>query len=956
MPKGKGPVNRSTRPVNTTSEFGQIMERLQRARVTPGAAESRYMTAAQRAQEELEYVKGRGPDPDQTIAEYYGEVADIGSEAERFREQVRQEQIARQQRYNVEYQQRITRFASTRMSATRIRQGMEEERVMRAGGYNVMAQPGFGSMRRRYAAATQRLEQYRENLGILSQDPNTSPELLERAARKVTGTEEEIARTSFAMERMRVERADPASIYATGMKVQQQLRGEAEFRMGYTGEIGKRQAATNLMSAQTGMDKAWEKFRKALEEGADNVDDLSRAYQQAQDSYVSASNVARGAGIDPSRPQARGGWLANILSGGWAGAALRTTGDLTRFFGVQLPMQRMEAQLGYAELANRRSFDFYKAAREDDIAAARRLAGGWAAAARVGQGMRWAEQTALGFDIAGDIAIASGNVAGTWATDPTGTVSAGMRDAANIAKRIALFTTGVPGALAGIQGQVKALQLFDSFNKVGNYNVQEFTDYSIQAGRATIGMGRQRETALQSLWQLQAPMGPIRETWAGASLQDLMNMGLTNQDITGLTAAGVQGMGAQFGFNNTLAAAARAQLGGTMTAQQFVSMTSQLSNIGINATQNLETIIANATAQGLDTSKNIGQMVSGIISISAGQAARGVDIAAGARETMATTMQSLQQLGVAENLRAGAAQNLITAANQAMDPRRYSLNNVIRMGMLRQVFGNRALGVSLGALAGSREKLEQIEAAMVAGDPKKVQQTLYQTGLSGILAERDINGNVTGVNAENLAKFRRFTQRTYALTTPGYWMMSPKARAEYNKYALGQITFNEMSDDVKDEVAGFNAAWGIGLGGFANIGREDAAKEEWVQPGTRATQANRERIRKGKMGFKILKEGASVFEEIDTSGDVAKQITGLNDFLDAIERTTAPRELAEAAPEAAERFETPATKIGEAANVFERAVNKFAEAVGVDVDKDKTPIKSLKQSEYEAIDFYGTHH
>ena len=96
---------------------------------------------------------------------------------------------------------------------------------------------------------------------------------------------------------------------------------------------------------------------------------------------------------------------------------------------------------------------------------------------------------------------------------------------------------------------------------------------------------------------------------------------------------------------------------GIMNEQQYFQNTGALTQVGGNADKNLEEILKNAVANGMDNAKSISQMVQATVQLAAKGAATGFDVSGGARSVAARVMDSLSDQGTPMNTRGATAAN-----------------------------------------------------------------------------------------------------------------------------------------------------------------------------------------------------------------------------------------------------------------------------------------------------------
>ena len=112
--------------------------------------------------------------------------------------------------------------------------------------------------------------------------------------------------------------------------------------------------------------------------------------------------------------------------------------------------------------------------------------------------------------------------------------------------------------------------------------------------------------------------------------------------------------------------------------QQYAEMMGKMTNVG-GGVKDLEGALKAAVIAGLDSSKNIEQMVSGIVNISAKAAITGMSVAPGATSAMMGVTAALDRAGIDKNLQVGAAQQVIQGMNQAGGGFDYDLQSIYGM-------------------------------------------------------------------------------------------------------------------------------------------------------------------------------------------------------------------------------------------------------------------------------------
>lgn len=212
----------------------------------------------------------------------------------------------------------------------------------------------------------------------------------------------------------------------------------------------------------------------------------------------------------------------------------------------------------------------------------------------------------------------------------------------------------------------------------------------------------------------------------------LAGRGLSQDQLPKVVAAGVSGLGKEFAQDaaQTLTRAAEtAQVGYMQSPEQYMQARSMLTGVG-GGGDDLERIMRTAVAAGMDSSKNIMEMVSATQTLSARSAQMGVQSVVGATEMLGRGIQALDFLP--ENMRSGAALAAGQAVEQLSTDKSLSMGNMMEMARLRKDFPE-ASQLELEAM--SRLSMTQVNQ-MVSSfrkSPEEGRQAAAQFGLEGLV-------------------------------------------------------------------------------------------------------------------------------------------------------------------------------------------------------------------------------
>jgi hypothetical protein len=283
------------------------------------------------------------------------------------------------------------------------------------------------------------------------------------------------------------------------------------------------------------------------------------------------------------------------------------------------------------------------------------------------------------------------------------------------------------------------------------------THKALEAYRAgeefsTVGLEIQAQ-GLQAVYdqQMAAYNGSIGLGSSGvgaeSTLMDKFSLGnFAKQGLTPAQAANLASMsGAALGNNEAATGVAleagKAARTRMMSAEQFIGMSGQLSGVG-GGTKDLQEIMKNAVAAGMDNAKNIQQMVSATVALSGNMAKIGVGGATSAGNLLSSTMQ---MVGGDKNIAALAAESMINK-RAAMDASSdINLGNVFEHAELRKLDPKMS---TPELMALSTRTPQELQAIIEGG-----RDTAYKYGLEKVFDRGGVNAfkKASGIAAQSTA-------------------------------------------------------------------------------------------------------------------------------------------------------------------------------------------------------------
>ena len=724
-----------------------------------------------------------------------------------------------------------------------------------------------------------------------------------------------------AQSRQKMQRTDLAGRQRSIEGLMQQI-GADQVKRGVAediakGDVGTRVEETSrLDDLQSKIMEAGQAFIEALEGPAEKSEELAAKLGDLQDQYDRQKEVVGQMG-GPQRPETAMDKVAR-----WSGTAsdvLQAGASAVQTIGVDQEMRDIANKTGFAAISNQQFLD-QGAALGGDMAAFRRLNSGQYG--RAGKQAGWSgalAATAVGMSAAADAAAIGAKVAGeSTSLSNLGNAGSALNETVSLGAQrgFAGLAKGVDVARGISKGEATRARFHAEMQREDE--IKRAQDISAQAYRDTLGT-----ITLASRGAGGGRAGIFAQMNNAGTRAHLASLGMGADEMASMYSQGISQMGADFRgakAGSMVARAAALQQGGLMGAGEYMSSVAQLNEVG-GGVGNMETVMKNAVAAGMDSSRNIQQMVASINSLSTESALMGISTAAGATNLMGLGIQSKALQDMPAEMRAKAAASMIGKMDQSMSDTSMNMYNVGEMAGLQNI----APDMSLPQLTRFASlKLTEL-------------QSIRGTDAASLAARKKFG--LDNLAEDQLQKMAKVSLRTEA-SAMATFMNNPKTKAAFmtalegSPEDLNKFLASDMGRDIRATTTQF----GIGDAGLEILGGAMAGRkgEEGQVPG------------KGSGGKavsgaeSILAKQYEAMEKLNTRGQgiMEKFYGGIEGFNKKLEQ-----QLGEYVPGEAE---ARAAKAGEGSlqlKGFDGSVNAFSAAVTEFVNGIKGKIGSGESSE-----------
>lgn len=617
----------------------------------------------------------------------------------------------------------------------------------------------------------------------------------------------------------------------------------------------KAEVEENLAKATERLITTFEKFNavvdKSSKEAAELANEFDRAEREVDQHKMVLSEMGRGGGGGGGGLQTGMSMMGNLGTLGVTGA------NMYRYIQITSELQKMQNSVGFAQVQNTRFQDQYDAGR-GNMSAFRRVTtdqagleaafgtemgereGIAAGVQAVGRGGQAAGALKDSVDPAKDIGrsikrlwggATEGGALGAGANMLLGAAADASPAIGAAGQDITAYLKKIPQEQTALQSQSLYRQLQDTINQIGDASMQQARDVLLDTTMATRGMGAgRREGVVSALTDPQNRQRLAKDT------------GMSNEEIASATRTGVSALGSQFkGIVDIRSAGQLSRAGYFEDPNQMLQARGMLSNVGGGSQKDLETIMKNAVANGMDSSKNIMDMVSGVTALSENGASLGIDMVSGVTEMLGRSIDSLRGAGVDKNMATTAAQRGMGVIDATASDSSLSLHNVVEMARIGQEFGDLSPREKQRVSRMTPTEIAQLQAAK-AESPEAYEELGIKLGIpKSIMDEKGALDKVRDITA----------QQTIFSRTGGIGQGNNAEGVDRTKAIYDKVTkFGYESLDAEDRR-------------FYNMSAGNSADAELPLLGPGA--ANKENLATGPVGART------------TSGELDKTATAISD-------------------------------------------------------------------------------
>lgn len=663
------------------------------------------------------------------------------------------------------------------------------------------------------------------------------------------------------------------------------MGSRADIEAGLRSDMSQIERFQSAQNKYAGDPEKFERFQRAIDKLTESASKAAGTLRE-----MDRQGITGGGGGFLTNPKVQAG-LQLVQAGAQFGQQIMDTWTFTN------PLREKQNQTAYANLANRQ-FDDHMSALNGDMSALRRLGGTYADAQSASKSAQTGSKLSSGFGLVGSLAgaglgagagMAAAAVAGTGVGIP---IALGILAGAGAVN----YFTGSYRQQAAERGNAMAeaeIARQNALSHINDTSTQAYRDHATNIGQATVGLGSQRGWNFDIL----SNVGGMRQ---------LARVGIDTNRAAQLTAMGVGAMGGEFSTNQ-LIRAGEARQAGIINEQQYFQNAATLSGVGGNADKNLEEILKNAVANGMDNAKSVAQMVQATAQLASRSAATGISTAEGSRNVVSRIMDSLSDQGTPMNMRGGVAASASAFVQNTLGDTSTNLYTLGRWTSTGKAFK--------GASRAQMEYLAQMTAEDVAqlGGANGV-DFAKQKGIDNLVVGAD--GKVDATKLSQLQRAQR-EQVINRVLGPG---LSEKAR----KGLLDSTSYDDFKDKVArgeiDEQSGRDVLSRAGTLGqnvgaiFAQVDPRTARSGAITRTGGDAGEIDQQAVAAAQGNARLVEQGKDI---IDALGG----LKGLTEALNSVAKNFNPKEMSDGVQKAAKSFDIPVKQFGDAVKDFSAAVN-----------------------------------
>lgn len=693
-------------------------------------------------------------------------------------------------------------------------------------------------------------------------------------------------------------------------------------------------------------EKLIEKFKEldeATEKELDSKDRLQGEADKLQEEFSELTNISKEIG----RQGGGGGGMDALLQGVNAlGVGIQGGAQMYRYQQTTSELAQTQQRIGLADLSNSRFFDELAAAGGD--ASALRRVGTNTFGRQLGRGedFRAKEEAALGAELTGKTMQSAGSIAGG--------AMAGMATGAAVGSFIPAIGTAIGAGIGGILGGVgvgtsdmvqthkmgvdqfkdiaemqtglaaanQLREYEDVVNAVSDTARQQGIDTLMGVGQATRGLGgglgragedREALARLLSDPQSQAKLAASGMGDVGEQIK-ILNQGIS---VLGKQMSGEEGL------TTMMRGGQLSRSGYFQDPSQYVAARGALTGVSADSDKDLERILRNAVATGMDSSKHIMEMVSATKSLAAGPAGMGFATGAAAGDALSRAKETLLGMGTPKDLATSAAANAATTMEGIATGGGMSISNLIEASEIMTQFPGIEEAEIYGAQKASPQELDKLAKQFEAAgeDPDRLAAARKEAAKMGYNFLK---------NADDVKRLQGIAGKQQMGDLLGH-VVSPEMQQKLQQYRKDELTPEEI---LEKDPAAYSVGqalsktrYGVNFGAAsaaADYGRKPReGRVEGIGPIEGATGAMERMLRSKGTAQSELFKSITAGEDFDML-DFTEATAGL---MEHTAENIDPKKAGKRSKDAAENMEFTANQFSEHMSEFNSSIVRFTDGM-----------------------------
>jgi len=552
---------------------------------------------------------------------------------------------------------------------------------------------------------------------------------------------------------------------------------------------------------------AQQKFIDALDESPEALEDFKKSVVDAGKAMDDQNKIVKEMNRQGKDSGNRGSMISVLDA---ASAGIQAAGKLYTYGAVTSENQQMAQRAQFARIQNQTFMEHYGASQGDMMALA--MVQSQAAGRSTEKGNEQGKDMLIGqtIDAAGagisaglDISAASGST-----LNPVGIAAKAAKEAARHAEALGMrgidVTRGISVNQASIEGYQNRYDLSRATNEIKGSAMQEFYNQSATNFAASSGFGQRRSDVFSEMQKSRLGMAGL-----GVSTEEQAAMYQTAARSMGdvFTKRGAAGMQA------AVSRAAEVGVSGVTSGQDYLARIGQVAQVG-GSDKQIEDILANAVARGVDDAKSFGDMVDSLTQLSGSSAASGIDVTGATNAGMLRSLDSTRGNGLDQRLNLNAVEKGMQAVKAMSSDTGLTFASLIEQADLSNKFSDMSMPGRANAAAVSTEEARTVQGLLKAGETKLAKTTAERLGISEMFFDQ------SGELREDAQK-----RASDFVETKRSKIMSNLSALTTDKDQIERIKSGNLipGDDAIVKASGLNRE------GLASLGNGEFSKEELKQ-------------------------------------------------------------------------------------------------------------------------------